>query len=76
MAFLVQWLLKYLALFFFFYYFLIISLVRWQTWVTFTKGCFLPGLVDIGPVVLESTEFTDDKVWSEKLMELSSSGEL
>ena len=28
-----------------------------QTWITFTQGCFVPRLVEIGPVVLEKKIF-------------------
>ena len=28
-----------------------------QTWIPFTKGCFVPSLVEIGPVVLENKIF-------------------
>ena len=42
-----------------FRYFVIIPLGKWrgpsfeQTWIPFTQGCFVPSLVEIGPVVLD-----------------------
>ena len=46
----------------YFHYFVIIS--PWkragpsfeQTWIPFTQGCFVPSLVEIGPVVLETED--------------------
>ena len=58
-----------------------------QTWIPFTRGCFVPSLVEIGPVVLDKKmkmwkvyrrtdrQTTDDR-WSEKLTWAFSSGEL
>ena len=58
-----------------------------QTWIPLTQGCFVPSLVEIGPVVLEKKtkmwkvyrqtdrQTTDDR-WSEKLTWAFSSGEL
>ena len=62
-----------------------------QTWIPFTQGCFVPSLVEIGPVVLKKKmkmwkvyrrtdrqkdrQTTDDR-WSEKLTWDISSGEL
>ena len=43
----------------YFRYLVIIFLGKWlgpsfeQTWIPFTQGCFVPSLVEIGPVVLE-----------------------
>ena len=58
-----------------------------QTWIPFTQGCFVPRLVEIGPVVIEKKmkmwkvygrtdrQTTDDR-WSEKLTSAFSLGEL
>ena len=77
----------------YFHYFVIIS--PWkgqgpsfeQTWISFTQGCFMPSLVEIGKVVLEkkmkmwkvyrqTDGRTTDEWWSEKLTWAFSSGEL
>ena len=61
-----------------------------ETWIPFTQGCFVPSLVEIGPVVLEKKmkmwkvyenddgqrRRTTDKFWSEKLTWAFGSGEL
>ena len=49
----------------YFRYFVIISLWKragtfiWKTWISFTLWCFVPSLVQIGPVVLEKKM----KIW-------------
>ena len=82
----------------YFRYFVIISLGKGrgpsfeQTWIPFTQGCFVPSLIEIGPVVLEKKtkmwkvydndnndydgQRTTDKFWSEKLTWAFGSGEL
>ena len=47
-----------------YHYFIIISPLKragpfiWKTWIPFTQGCFVPSLVEIGPVVLEKKILT------------------
>ena len=56
----------------------------WKTEIPFTKGCFVPSLVEIGPVVLEKmmkmwslqTDIRTDDRWSEKFTLAFSSGEV
>ena len=43
----------------YFSYFVIISVLKKetsfeQTWMSFTQGCFVPSLIEIGPVVLQN----------------------
>ena len=54
-----------------------------QSWIPFTQGCFVPSLVEIGPVLQEEKSLrhrqrrrTMDKFWSEKLTWAFRSGEL
>ena len=53
----------FLILSMYFHYFVIISPSKRvgpsfeQTWIPFTQGCFVPSLVEIGPVVLEKKIF-------------------
>ena len=69
----------------YFCYFVIISpWKRWgpsfeQIWILIIDGCFMPRLVEIGPVVLKKMMImwkTTDKLWSEKLTWAFGSGEL
>ena len=52
-----------------------------QTWILLTKECFVPSLIEIGPVVQRRQQRrlqrrTTDKYWSEKLTWAFSSGEV